>query len=940
MLDKFHHGSSISERFIVTAGAMRDSTAIATEERSVSYRELLERTNSLALTLRKQLADKSNPVGILAQRNADLPLSMLACLLAGVPFFVLDSACPKERITSVWEASGARTILYSTSNTLVCDKQFRRRLGADCWIKIDDRRIETELIELSYSETAYIIFTSGTNGFPKGIRTGSIPLLHFIDWYRDTFEPGHGSRFSMLSGLSHDPILRDIFVPLLTGGELHIPKQSDILSPDKLHEWMRHSAIQYAHVTPQLIGVLAKSRLKSSPLLDLRYVFSGGDVLGPSIPKIVKSLAPDAQLINFYGASETPQAMVYRAIQPDSAPPFPLGKPIPDVKAHILNDKLEAAPCRSIGEIAIETKYLSQGYLRSCAEREGYNIRETFLSPFSISGNVEPIFLTGDLGYKDENGDIYFCGRSDDQVKIRGHRVDCAEVACTLIKYGLTEQAVILPERNSRGETILVAYVTGTENEIKLALPEILPSYMMPNTIIHIDQMPLLPNGKTDRAALRSIGQRRLAAERRNQLQLDNSFLKQVAEAMDGVRFDPSRSYVELSGDSLSYIRVSLIIEERLGYLPDNWENIPLSEIFADAPLGKEDEAKSPGRSFLTRIQPPVLFRAIGIILVIYNHLPGIQYALPGTSTLFIVAGMSFARFQLPGIVSSGQVSAIFKFVAKFAIPAAVLLSARGIYHDHLWIPDLFLLGTFWQDPDGAHFTLWFLDVLGASILIMTFAAKTYGAWKGRLGWIRKGGANSDFWFAVLVFLAGIVAMLIQTNAGYWNGDPGRDSVGPFRWFWMLPFGAAIQLASTRSHRLLITLFLALMSIPFLCTDRAYYFKNDVGLFFVLSAAVLLWFAHISLPRFFYRPITLLASYSLFIYIVFLNVISNIIPRLNIGSPPWLCMLLPIVVGIAVGSLWNVGAKVIARGVGHLMQFQRGTATRTKASPTTQCQRA
>ena len=310
--------SLIVKAFVDISTQTPDLLAIASENKNVTYGQLINLASSLAHELQVHIKVPGQCVAIIGERAIETPLAMIACLLSGIPFVVIDKAYPDNRIASICKIAGAVAILHSRSNQSLLSKTFEDLFNVKKIIKIDETRpIRPELPIPYLCETAYLLFTSGTTGFPKGIKTGHLPLPHFIEWYKRKFNPTKGARFSMLSGLGHDPIFRDIFVPLSTGGELYIPVQEKILDKNYLYSWMKESKIQYAHMTPQMISVLLSGELKDSQLPDLSYVFSGGDIVRPSMYSSLKKVAKRANLVNFYGTSETPQAVAYQVINQD-----------------------------------------------------------------------------------------------------------------------------------------------------------------------------------------------------------------------------------------------------------------------------------------------------------------------------------------------------------------------------------------------------------------------------------------------------------------------------------------------------------------------------------------------------------------------------------------------------------------------------------------------
>jgi len=184
-------------------------------------------------------------------------------------------------------------------------------------------------------QAMYIAFTSGSTGQPKAILGSHRPISHFVTWQQETFGIDSRDRFALLSGLAHDPLLRDIFAPLTVGASLHIPEEDDI-APKQLAQWVETEGITMTHLTPQMGQILVTDVMGENHLL--RTLFFGGDRLGQALVRSIQNLAPSATLVNFYGATETPQAMGYARVDGDeSRQMVPIGVGIEGVQLLILN---------------------------------------------------------------------------------------------------------------------------------------------------------------------------------------------------------------------------------------------------------------------------------------------------------------------------------------------------------------------------------------------------------------------------------------------------------------------------------------------------------------------------------------------------------------------------------------------------------------------------
>lgn len=694
------HTTNISNRFIWHACQQPDAIAIHHNGKSISYAELDKLSHSLAMHLlaevnASQSTNSSQIIAIHGKRNANLIVSMIACARANLTFAVLDAAYPDSRIEQMLDLIQPQLIIGTDTqhNDFLA---LQRAAGKyPVYLPSDTSSFAKKPSQNDSSghklnHIAYLLFTSGTTGVPKCIKTSHAPLVHFVDWYIETFNVGRSAQFSFLSGLGHDPILRDIFVPLSAGASIHIPEQSIIINPVSLFDWFQNCKINYTHATPQLLKILCSATNHGSRLPNLKYVFSGGDALRVNQVQKLRSLNGDCQIVNFYGTTETPQAMAYYRVANDDSDPIPVGYPISDVHLHLLNDDLTHTKKGEMGQIAIETTFLSEGYVHDEAMTNGRFVH--------VPDVQDRVYLTGDYGMLREDDAMLLKGRVDDQIKIRGFRIELGEIVTALESIALVQTAVVLPKKADNGENYLIAYLVRERStqlikdnvqsaegfdDIKLAIAKLIPSYMVPNFYIWIDRLPLLPNGKLDRAQLPDLHQ----GDTRTSAQvtagsIEDSIIKQWKGLLGLADINPGKSFVELGGDSLSFIQASLSVEKVMGWIPDDWEKKSIFEL-AQLPVKKS--------SLISAIETPLFFRAVSIILIVMTHFTSIH--ISATHALFFISGISLGKFQLNQILTMADFSPIIKTIAKIALPTFIFILAIQLRHvDDIDLFNLFLI--------------------------------------------------------------------------------------------------------------------------------------------------------------------------------------------------------------------------------------------------------
>jgi acyl-CoA synthetase (AMP-forming)/AMP-acid ligase II len=432
----------------------------------------------------------------------------------------------------------------------------------------------------------------------------------------------------MLSGLSHDPLLRDIFTPLSIGATLCIPKQSTLFDPTELLDWLYTNAISVCHLTPALGEIIASGyEIQSPGLPQLRYLFWGGDVLNLKTYKNLLEIAPSAAQVNFYGATETPQAMAYYPIDPNWGDgQFPIGKGIDNAQLLLITENNTLADVEELGEIWIRSPYLSIGYLND----EEQTLSRFVSNPFT--GTEDDLcYRTGDLGKYLLDGNVSFAGRLDHQVKIRGFRVEPGEVAGMIERFPGIARAIVLAKETGRDSKVLVAYISHEANksvattELLDNLRQNLPSYMIPSFVVQMEQgFPLLPNGKIDLQALPQpketdapITTGYIAPCNEQELELVNIWQEILGVDKIGV----NDNFLALGGDSLSALK-ALVRMKKLGIPNDTARGIfqgkSIREIVGEEG-GERSETSNLAAEFKTNLLINIL-RGILLLLVVTDH--------------------------------------------------------------------------------------------------------------------------------------------------------------------------------------------------------------------------------------------------------------------------------------------------------------------------------
>ncbi|MDN0041081.1 amino acid adenylation domain-containing protein [Bacillus aerophilus] len=479
-----------------------NAVALSTGDHTMTYAELNEQANRLARHLQKNGVNHQTVTAILAERTPELIVSLLAVLKAGATYVPIDPDYPESRIQYVLKDSGATYLLTHSSFI----SQTRSLAFDGTYLFADDQEIllmssENLPLEAGLDDTAYIMYTSGTTGQPKGIMTTHSNIARVVKNtnYLTILET---DTLLSLSNSVFDGFTFDVYGALLNGAKLVLPQKETILDMGKLTELIKGEHISVMFVPTALFHLLVDEG--TDWMRGVRKVLFGGERASVQHVRKAFDVMGKGRLLNVYGPTESTVFATYYPIDeaiPLEAHSIPIGKPLNQTGAYILSEHRQLQPIGMVGELCLSGKGLAKGYLN----RPDLTKQVFIPHPFA-SG--ERLYRTGDLAYFRENGLIEYAGRVDDQVKIRGHRIELTEIEANLLMHPGVKQAVILADHDETNHTRLLAYITcddawkGKLDDIKSRLKERLPAYMLPHELIELENLPLTPNGKVDKRQL------------------------------------------------------------------------------------------------------------------------------------------------------------------------------------------------------------------------------------------------------------------------------------------------------------------------------------------------------------------------------------------------------------------------------------------------------
>ena len=481
-----------------------EGIALVEAGRPTTFAELDQRANHIAHALVARSLPADAPVGVHLTRSVDTVAAILGILKAGLPYVPLDLAQPSARLHRLVANSGCRLVLTrgalrqalpATVETLLLDAD------QELWRGPQNAPPQVG----AGSNLAYVVFTSGSTGEPKGVMGTHRATINRCEWMYRAYPFTAGEVCCHKTALGFVDSIFEIFGPLLRGVPNRILADEDVIDPDRLIELLAEADASRIVLVPTLLRVLLDHAPNLGARLPrLRLWSSSGEDLPDTLARRFREACPEALLLNLYGSSEVAADVTCHAVREVRAEvPVPIGKPIANAEVYILDRHLQPVPVGVPGQILVGGDCLSAGYWR----RPDLT-RERFL-PNPFRPNAPPLFATGDQGRFLSDGSIEYLGRRDSQVKIRGYRVELGEVESHLLQHvGVRQATLSVMSEETGGSTQIVAYVAGRNGdmppseELRGFLRDRVPQYMVPAIFVEIGELPLLPSGKVNRAAL------------------------------------------------------------------------------------------------------------------------------------------------------------------------------------------------------------------------------------------------------------------------------------------------------------------------------------------------------------------------------------------------------------------------------------------------------
>jgi amino acid adenylation domain-containing protein len=495
----------VHARFEACAAAAPDSPAVVCGERRLSYGQLDAQARRLAQRLRSVGVGPESRVVVCLERTETFVAALLGVWKAGGAYVAMEPSQPARRAARILEACAPAAIV--TEAPLAADWPATRVPVIDARAGETDGGTEAAVAApaLAPENLAYVMFTSGSTGAPKGVAIEHRQLANYVDAVTHALGLGRGESFASVSSFAADLGLTAVLPALCHGGCLHVIPEERVLDAEALAgEFSRH-AIDWLKIVPGHWAALNAGG-ESARVVPRRGLVLGGEALAWDVVRRVESAGTACRVWNHYGPTETTVGALTHGVSASPRDPrsatVPLGRPLANVRAYVLDAELRALPEWVPGEVGLAGAGVARGYVG----RPDVTAERFVPDPFGAQPG-ERLYRTGDLARRLPDGGLEYLGRIDEQLKIRGFRVETGEIEAALREHAAVERALVTTRASAAGDKRLVAYVVArrpfpASEELRRFVGERLPEFMVPFACVPLERLPLTANGKVDRAAL------------------------------------------------------------------------------------------------------------------------------------------------------------------------------------------------------------------------------------------------------------------------------------------------------------------------------------------------------------------------------------------------------------------------------------------------------
>jgi amino acid adenylation domain-containing protein len=590
---------------------------IADDGTELTYGDFDARVNALAHLLVEEGVRVGDRVAVAMPRSADLVVALAGVIRTGAAYVPIDPDYPAERVKHILADAEPRAVITDRHTAgahhhvltehpvrilFIDDESVQRHLDAGV---IDPPEVSRPLLP---ADAAYVIFTSGTTGRPKGVQITHQAIVNRLWWMRDLYRIGAPDRVLLKTPFTFDVSVWEFFLPLVTGAVVIVAQDGGHKDPQYLLEVIDRRAVTITHFVPSMLQAFLTSDPDRTSVESVRRVFCSGEALPVSPAAGAVALFENADLHNLYGPTEAAvDVTAHPVVQAElvDAVGVPIGVPVANTTARVLDAWLRPVPVGVAGELYLGGVQLADGYVA----RPGLTADRFVADPFSDQG--ARLYRTGDVVRWNSQGQLEYLGRSDDQVKIRGYRIELGEISAVLEQYPGVSGAAVVILNHPAGGKYLAAYVTTAStttaedavlfDALREHLAQSLPDYMVPATFLRLDRFPVTANGKLDRRALPQPDLTAAAADGRppetgTEIALAGIF-RDVLHLSDDTDLGVDNDFFQLGGDSISAAQL-------VAYAREHDLTFKLSEVFVRRTIGALAALVEPSTDGATSAEP------------------------------------------------------------------------------------------------------------------------------------------------------------------------------------------------------------------------------------------------------------------------------------------------------------------------------------------------
>ncbi|HWD93731.1 MAG TPA: non-ribosomal peptide synthetase [Verrucomicrobiae bacterium] len=563
------HRHNVLQQFERQVEREPNALAVASAHGQLTYRELDDLANDLAVQLRARGIGPEIVVGLCVPRSPATLVGALAIFKAGGAYLPVDPTEPEARLNFMFGDAGVSVVVTENSLKEKMSGANRQVIAVDEMGRLSECRASARpdaapVAVMDPKTLAYVIYTSGSTGTPKGVEIAQESLSNLVAWHQSAFNVIPFDRASCVARVGFDAAVWEIWPYLTAGASLHIPDEEKLKDPEAFQSWLVAQGITISFVpTPMAERLLA---LRWPANNSLRMMLTGGDTLHVFPPSDLPFL-----LVNNYGPTECAVVATSGLVPPqrtENRLPS-IGRPIANTRVYLLDDAMREVPPGTPGEIYIGGLGVARGY-RNRPELTA----ERFLpNPFDGDSSLR-FFKTGDCAQALPDGQLAFLGRFDEQIKIRGFRIEPNEIVAALNEHPAVSQSVVVARELAEGDNRLVAYFVpragriATVSELRDFLGARLPAYMVPAMYVTLDTVPLTPNGKVDRASLPAPDASNLLGEdvfHAPRTEVEQAVAGILAPLLGVEKVDVEANFFSLGGHSLLGIQLISRVRDSLG---------------------------------------------------------------------------------------------------------------------------------------------------------------------------------------------------------------------------------------------------------------------------------------------------------------------------------------------------------------------------------------